>query len=88
MPDTQEEKLQKVVTALETVNPETQKMIFEMARSMGELEIIQTFNQHTLDLFTLITNTVQIMGKEKDVKFGGYKLLLENALKINVKSAS
>lgn len=81
----QQKQLQKVVNALEQVNMETQQTILQMARGMSDMEIIQLFNQESLDLFTVITDTVKSLGKENEIKFGGYKLLLENAMKLNVK---
>lgn len=81
----QTEKLEKVLRSLSKVNPDTHKMVLGLAEQLTELQIIQAFNQFSLDLFQTITAMVNEMGWEREIKFTGYSLLLENALKINVK---
>lgn len=81
----EQKQLQKVINALEKVNNEIQQMIMQMANIMNDMEIIQSFNQESLDLFSMITEITKEIGKESEVKFGGYKLLLENAMKLNIR---
>ena len=77
--------LNKVIEALGRVNKETQQMIVELSQSMSELAIVNAFNQVALDSFTQFTRITKEMGIEKVYQMGGYKILFENALKMNVK---
>lgn len=81
----QKVQLEKIITSLEKVDKDLQNMILNMSKSLSDIEIIQTFNQGCIDLFTNIAAVVKKIGMEKEIKFGGYKLLLENAMKINAK---
>lgn len=80
-----EERLNNVIASLDKVLPETKQMIFDMANSMSELEIIQSFNQQAFDLFTLISNIVKRMKIENEYKVEGYKTIFDSAVKINTK---
>lgn len=85
MDNKQSKKLEKVVEAIEKVPDEIKQLIFEMAQNMTDMDIIQSFNQTSLDFFTT-THKISIkLGKENDIKVLGYKLLYENALKMNIK---
>jgi hypothetical protein len=80
------EQIEAVINALERVNPATKEMIFAMAKQMSEVEIIRSFNQQALDMFTLVSIFIKQMGKEKEgQKIAGYKHLFDNAIKINAK---
>ena len=79
------ERLGKVVESLEKVTQGTKQMIFDMAKSLSELEIIQSFNQQSLDMFTIMIEITKRMGCEDKYKVTGYKVLFDNALKINAK---
>ena len=70
-------RLEKVIKALEKVNNETIQMILNMAKSMSELEVIQSFNQNSLDFFNLTTSITTKMGVEQECKMGGYKNLYD-----------
>ena len=85
MADYNRQKLEKVINALEKVNDETKTLILNMAKSMKEMVIIQSFNQSSLDLFTEILKITTRLGKEGEYKVGGYKAIFDNAIKINVK---
>ena len=78
-------KLDKVVGALEKVNPETQKMILAMANQMSEMEIIAAFNQQALDMFTLVAGLTKKVGIDKEFQLAGYRNLFDNAIKMNAK---
>ncbi len=77
--------IDNVIESLERVSQETKEMIFEMAKGMTEMEIIHSFNQKALDLFTLLITITTRMGKENEYKVGGYKKLFDSAIKINTK---
>ena len=85
MADYNQQKLEKVINALEKINSETKTLILNMAKNMKEMVIIQSFNQSALDLFTEILKITTRLGKEGDYKVGGYKAIFDNAIKINVK---
>lgn len=80
-----QQKLVKVVNALEKVNKDTNSMIISMAKSMSEIEIIRLFNQETQDLFHLLLSITKRLQKEDKYKVAGYKLLFDNAIKMNSK---
>jgi len=80
-----DERLVNIVKSLDRVNDNTKKMVFEMAQSMTELEIIQSFNQQSFDTFNLLIHISRKMQKDDICKMDGYKKLFENAIKINVK---
>jgi hypothetical protein len=83
--NTDQQLLEPVIKALDRVSQETKQMVFEMARSMSEQEIIQSFNQQSLVLFNLMTTISKRIGKEREVGAAGYKLLFDKAIKINAK---
>ena len=85
MPTPNQQKLDKVVNSLEKVSAETKKMVFNMANSMTDMEVVQSFNQTALDLFNLLVQITTRMNKENEYKVGGYKLLFDNAVKLNKK---
>ena len=85
MANNNQERMDKVVKALDQVNPETKQMIFNMAKSMKELEVIQSFNQQSLDFFNLSTAITRRMGRESEFKMAGYKALYDNTIKMNIK---
>lgn len=78
-------QLDIVVKALEKVNNETNKMILQMCNGMNESEVIQSFNQQALDLFSKLLTITKRTGKESEYKVGGYKALFDNAIKINAR---
>ena len=79
-------KLNKVIVSLDRVNAETKAMIFQMANQMSEAEIIRSFNQQALDMFTLVNVLVKKMGvNESKFPVSGYKNLFDNAIKLNAK---
>jgi hypothetical protein len=78
-----QQQLNRVIKALERVDPEINKAVYELSNGMSEMEIVQTFNQHTLDSFNSLINITKKMGKESIYKISGYKTFFENALKIN-----
>jgi hypothetical protein len=80
-----EQRLNNVITSLDRVPQETKQMIFSMTQGMSEQEIIQSFNQKALDLFTLLIIITTKIGKEDEYKMSGYKNLFDNAIKINAK---
>jgi hypothetical protein len=82
---TNEEQINKVIESLERVPQETKELVLKMALSMTELEIIQSFNQQTHDLFALLTVITKKLNKEKEYNVTGYKILFDNALKFNTK---
>lgn len=77
------ERLNKVVKSLDKIPQETKQMIFNMACGMNELEIIQLFNQQSLDLFSLVTEMVKKLKKDNEFKVSGYRAIFDNAIKIN-----
>ncbi len=79
------QQIDTVVNALERVHSDTKQMIFELCNGMTEQQVVQTFNQYALDLFSTITIISQNMGKSSEYKFSGYKALFDNAIKINAK---
>ena len=81
----EENQLKNVIKSLERVPQETKQMIFDMATGMSDLEIMQSFNQQAFDTFTLLIAITIRMGKEKECKVTGYKVLFDNAVKINKK---
>ncbi|XWV25189.1 hypothetical protein QJ856_gp0583 [Tupanvirus deep ocean] len=82
---TDQQRLTRVIDSLEKVPRETKQMVFDMAQSMTELEIIRSFNQQALDMFNLMIVITKRMNKEKDCNVAGYKALFDNAIKINAK---
>lgn len=79
-------QLERVAESLEKVPHEIKQMVFEMAQSMSEMEIIQLFNQQARDLFTLMGNIAKRLRRQKEQsEVTAYKNLFENALKINAK---
>lgn len=79
------ERLQKVIVALEKVSPEIKSMIYSMAKSTSEMEIIHSFNQNSRNFFSTCATITKKMGKENEVKMEGYKNLFDNAIKMNNK---
>jgi hypothetical protein len=79
------QKLDKVIHSIERVPDETKAMIFQMANSMNEMEIIRMFNQETLDMFACVIKIVKDLKKEAEYKIPGYKVFFDNAIKINAK---
>lgn len=80
-----QERLERVAVALEKVPAAITQEIIKMVNNMSDLEIIQSFNQQSLDLFTHLMEITGKLGKEGEFKVGGYKELFDNASKINVK---
>jgi len=78
-------QLQNVIADLEKINEDTRNLFVSLAKGLSEVEIIHSFNQHSLDLFNLGIDIAKKYGKETTMKFNGYKLLLENATKLNIK---
>jgi len=81
----EQERLNKVIESLDRVPQATKQMVFEMAQSMTDLQIIRSFNQQALDMFNLLDAITKRMNKEKECNIGGYKALFDNAIKINAK---
>lgn len=77
------ERLNKVINNLEKVPLETRQMIFDMSCGMSDLEIIQSFNQQSYDLFTIVAMIVKKLGKDNEFKVVGYRAIFDNAIKIN-----
>lgn len=83
----EQNKLYKVINALEKVNIKTKKIIFEMVQNTKETEIVFLFNQNALDLF----NILHSFGRQFNIdnesvqEISYYKYLFENAIKINIK---
>lgn len=80
-----QQKLQNVIDALDKVPLETKQMIYDMSQNMTEKEIIQSFNQQTIDLLTLLIQITQKTKLDNKYKLSGYKVLFENAIKLNWK---
>ena len=80
-----DEQLERVVQSLEKVPEETKQMVLKMALAMSEREIIQSFNQQAHDLFSLVITITKKFNKEREYNVSGYKVLFENALKMNAK---
>lgn len=81
----EEKQLKNVIESLEKIPMDTKQMIFDMAAGMTEQEIIQSFNQQSLDMFqTLIEITTKLL-LEKEYQFVGYKALFDTAVKTNAK---
>lgn len=80
-----EQAFDRVIQSLDKVHPDTKKMIFNLSNQMTEMEIIQSFNQQSLYLFTLVSSLAKKMKKEKEYQLTAYKSLFDNAIKINVK---
>lgn len=78
-------QLENVVKSLDRVPTETKQMIFDMSQGMKEMEIIQSFNQQALDMFTAVINVTKKLGKDKEYNFLGYKNLFDNAVQMNKK---
>lgn len=78
-------QLELVVNALNRVNDVTKQMVMNMSKTMRDLDIIRSFNQLALDLFTIVGTLVNKYGKGKDIQINGYRRLFDNAIKINVK---
>ena len=85
MTNNNQQKLQKVIDALEKVNDKTKNLILTMAKSITEISVIQSFNQASLDMFNEVLKITNRLGKESEYKIGGYKAIFDNAIKINVK---
>jgi hypothetical protein len=77
--------LNKILNSLKNVDPKIDQMVLNISKKMSEMEIIRNFNQFTIDLFNLIYEITNAAGVEKYVKIKSYKVLLESALKVNVK---
>ena len=80
-----QKKLEKVLEALNKVPLEMKQMIFDLAQNMTLMEIINSFNQYALDLFTALIIVTKKMKQEKEYKIDGYKTLFEAALKKDIK---
>lgn len=80
-----QDQLERIFNTLDKVEEQTKNMIYNLALNMNNLEIIQTFNQKAIDLFTTMIEITELHKKEKEYKIKGYKAIFENALKINVK---
>lgn len=74
-----------IINALDRVNPDTKQMIWNISRSISELEIIHAFNQITLDFCSIIIAITKKRGEDHKYKIAGYKVLFDNAIKMNVK---
>lgn len=82
---TDKNMLSNVIKSLEKVPANINKIVFDIHNSMSELEVIQSFNQQTLDLFSLVTFITNKMNRSKEYNFSAYKQLFDTAIKINVK---
>lgn len=80
-----QEQLNRVISSLDRVKPDVKQMIYDMSNSMSEVDIIQLFNQESLDMFALCIYISQKMGKENEIKIGGYKNLFDHAVSFNKK---
>jgi len=72
--------MNKIINALERVDPSTSQNIMELVENMDISEIIFTFNQTTGDLFDLL---IKYNNKYNIINLEGYYTLFKNALKIN-----
>lgn len=79
-----EQKLISVADALERVDPETKKMVWNIAKQMNDTEVVVMFNQVALDFFNYMINIAKKLGKEREYGFNGYLVFFQNALKINI----
>jgi len=80
-----EQNLNKILESLNRVNDDTKKLIFDIATSMSEIELIQIFNHQTSDFFNAVHGMIRKMGKEREYTVGAYKALFDSAVKINAK---
>jgi len=83
--DQEQEKMNKVIESLNNVNDNTKQLVYNMASSMNDLEIIKMFNQSSLDFFILTAQITTRMGVEGKYKMGAYKMMYDNTIKINAK---
>lgn len=79
------ETLITVGKALERVNDETKQMIYDLSCQLSELDIIRSFNQEALDMFTVVGAIIKKLGKESEYKIAGYKNIFDVAIKTNAK---
>jgi hypothetical protein len=77
------DQLQDIVTSLDNVSLEIKQTIYDMSQKMTEDEIICSFNQQALDLFTVMAAIIKELGRENEIKVASYKILYDNAIKIN-----
>jgi len=77
------DRLIKVANSLERVNSETNEMVVGMAKGMNEMEIVNSFNQTSLDFFNLMINITKKMGLSKEYGFEAYLIFYEQAKKVN-----
>jgi hypothetical protein len=77
--------LDNVYKALERVDPKLKQDVFNLSLGLSEEEIIQQFNQQAFDLFANMIKVAKRrnFGDAYVSKFGGYKNLYENAIKMN-----
>lgn len=75
--------LQTVANSLERINSEINISIAQMAKSMTEASIIQAFNQVAIDLFVMVEKIILDIKKDKEYKLDSYRILFDNAIRIN-----
>lgn len=81
-----QDRLLRVVDSLDQVAQDIKQEIYDMSLKLDKFEIIRLFNQQAFDLFTIMATITSKLNKEKDYKVGGYRILFENALKINLEA--
>lgn len=81
----QQQRIDKVIEALGKVSDNTKTLVYQIAQNMAELEIIQMFNQLTLDFLDIMLRITREKREEDKFKIGGYKTIFDNAIKINIK---
>lgn len=81
-----QDQLARVIAALERVNQMMKQTIFNYSTSMSELDVIQSFNQNALDLFTnMIKVATELNLPNQSKKASGFKVLFDKAIKSNIK---
>ena len=85
-PEIENEDKQKhllaVVEALNTVHPDTIKMVKNIARGLSDIEIVHQFNQAAQDFFKLLTRLTRETGQTDDYGVAGYMKLFNHAIGI------
>lgn len=77
--------LENVIDSIDRVPLDVKQAIFSMSNEMGEMEIIQSFNQQAQDMFASVLYMTKKVNKDKEYNFSGYKVLFDTAIKHNNK---
>lgn len=80
--DKTQEKIQRVVKSLESVNEETKKYVMDLSECLLKEEIVTMFNQYALDFFNDLTQISYEVDSSKAKIFTSYSLLYETSLNL------